>query len=94
MEQPINDTQAASLLCLSVSTLRKDRSVVSRGLNIPFVKMGDRVRYLPSQLEAWMHSRTVNPVQPQQPVEAQPQPVPMPKQQGRRGVGRPRKIQG
>lgn len=53
MQQPIliNEADAAKALGVSVHFLRKDRRTKQR---VPFIKLGDSVRYSPSAIAAAM----------------------------------------
>lgn len=67
MEQLINDVEAAKLLGLGLTSLRRDRCIGSRGLNIPYLKPGGSIRYSPSQLQEWVMARAKNsPATPQE----------------------------
>ncbi len=80
----ISEQEAALILGLSLATIRRDRSKNSRGLGIPFFKIGAKVLYDPAALVDWLEQqRRCGPVQ------HAPQP-----QQPKRGSGRPRKLQG
>ena len=85
MENLIDEFAAAEYLSLSLSTLRKDRS--KPGIKLPYLRVGRAVRYLRSDLEAWVRSQVVNAATqpPVQPVK-QAQPL-----TGKRGPGRPRR---
>jgi excisionase family DNA binding protein len=52
----IDETEAADFLNISPGTLSVWRS--TGRYSIPFVKVGRRVRYRRSDLEAWLQSRT------------------------------------
>jgi predicted DNA-binding transcriptional regulator AlpA len=55
--QPLLTTRAASaLLCLDQRTLERFRVA---GTGPRFVKMGKSIRYRPSDLDAWLATRTV-----------------------------------
>ena len=51
--------QAADYLGLKLATLEAD--VSTRRLSIPFYRLGGRVFYRRSDLEAWLESRRVQP---------------------------------
>jgi predicted DNA-binding transcriptional regulator AlpA len=56
--QPLLTTRAAAeLLCLDQRTLERFRVA---GTGPKFVKMGKSIRYRPSDLEAWLATRTVS----------------------------------
>lgn len=52
----VNETEAATLLNIAKGTLSVWRS--TGRYSIPFVKVGRRVRYRRSDLEAWLDVRT------------------------------------
>lgn len=54
-DQLLNTAQAAELLGLSETTLSTWRS--NRRAEVPYLKIGGRVRYKRSDLEAWVKSR-------------------------------------
>ncbi len=56
----MNREQAAEYLGLSVPTLCQD--VVTHRLKLPYAKLGRRVVYTRSQLDAWLAAKTVNAV--------------------------------
>jgi hypothetical protein len=77
--------EAAAYLLVCVQTLRKDRTF-KHHLKVPFLRIGGRVVYRQSDLDAWLDQQVVNPVAappPKPPAEPKPQPV--------RKPGRPRK---
>ena len=53
----MNNTEAAEYLGVAPQTLTIWRCV--KRYNIPFVKVGSRVRYRKEDLDAWLASRTV-----------------------------------
>lgn len=55
MEQLVNYTEAAALLGLKEPTLRKYTML----RQLPFRKIGTRVLFSPSELEAWANERRV-----------------------------------
>jgi len=55
MERLVNYTEAAELLGLKVPTLRKYAMLRL----LPFRKLGTRVVFSPSELEAWANARRV-----------------------------------
>lgn len=85
MENLIDEFEAAKYLCLSLSTLRKDRS--KPGIKLPYLRVGRAVRYMRSDLETWVRSQVVNNVMPTT-VLAVPSPG---TKAGKRSPGRPRK---
>lgn len=85
MENLIDEFEAAKYLCLSLSTLRKDRS--KPGIKLPYLRVGRAVRYMRSDLESWVRSQVVNNVMPTT-VLAVPSPGTT---AGKRSPGRPRK---
>lgn len=85
MENLIDEFEAAKFLSLSLSTLRKDRS--KPGIKLPYLRVGRAVRYLRSELEAWVRSQVVNHVMPTS-VLALPS---LSVKVGKRSPGRPRK---
>lgn len=52
----LNEREAAEILDASPGTLSVWRS--TDRYNIPFIKVGSKVRYKRSDLEAWLESRT------------------------------------
>jgi len=55
----LNEQQAGAYIGISPGTLSVWRSVNRYG--IPYIKVGHRVRYRKSDLDAWLESRTVIP---------------------------------
>jgi len=59
----IDVEQAAQLLCISVHTLRSDRS--RKNLGVPYILLSSRVvRYDPADLRAWIDARRRQPTAP------------------------------
>lgn len=56
-EHLLNEVEAADFLGVKPNTLSVWRS--TRRYSIPFIKVGARVKYRPSDLQAWLESRTV-----------------------------------
>jgi hypothetical protein len=60
-----NDAQAAERLGIaSGKALAVARS--RRAIDVPFIRIGKRVRYDPAAIEKWLAEHTVNPVQANQ----------------------------
>ncbi len=56
----LNEAQAAEFLQVTPGTLSVWRS--TKRYPIPYLKIGSRVRYRRTDLEQWLRSRTVSPV--------------------------------
>lgn len=82
----MSESDAADMLCISLSTLRRDRAAHGgarhAGQGIPFVRIAGAVRYQREGIIRWIQANTLNPVEDA--PAAQPDPA-------RRGRGRPRK---
>ena len=61
-EKLLNPTETAAILGIAVGTLSVWRC--TRRYDLPYVKSGRRVKYRPSDIEAFITSRTVGSVNP------------------------------
>ena len=59
MEKYINEHEVAEVTSRSVSTLRNERS---RGVGIPYIKIGRSVRYSSTDVSDYMESRKIKTV--------------------------------
>lgn len=59
-DQLLSVEQTAELLCVSVATLNAWRS--NGRHNLPYVRVGNRIRYRLSDLREWLQSRTTTQV--------------------------------
>ena len=93
-EKPVPELEISKMFGLSQTFLQKDR--ISKNLlagknKIPFVKIGQMVRYMPSQVARALADMTV-PAAPPQPPAPYRKPAPTPALPGvKRSRGRPRK---
>ena len=81
----IDEHQAAAFLCVSLSTLRRERA--KPVLGIPLIRIGAAVRYRRQDLTAWVEAQLINPAAPPARYTPPATPLPAPK----RRPGRPRK---
>jgi excisionase family DNA binding protein len=58
MEQLLTIQEAAALLCLAPKTIYQYTSAKK----IPFIKMGNAIRFRASDLEAWIKKHHVEPI--------------------------------
>jgi hypothetical protein len=82
----IDEHAASEFLCVSLSTLRRDRA--SSKLGIPLVRIGAAVRYRRLDLTAWVEAQMKKSAA--QPTQYKSPATPMPAPQ--RQPGRPRKV--
>ena len=90
MEDPnmnlIDEHAASEFLCVSLSTLRRDRANLKLG--IPLVRIGAAVRYRRLDLTAWVEAQMKKSAAP--PTQYMPPATPLPAP--KRRPGRPRKV--
>ena len=93
-EKPVSETEISKMFGLSQTFLQKDRiskNLVAGKNKIPFVKIGQMVRYMPSQVASALAAMTVHQGTPQPPTPyRKPTPTPVPPGV-KRSRGRPRK---
>lgn len=63
MDRLLTTPEAAAYLGMAPATLQNDRS--SHGLGVPYVKLGQAVRYREADLIEWVEQRVVRPGPPQ-----------------------------
>ena len=62
-ERLLNEAEVADWIGSTVSSLRTRRC---RGADVPpAIRVGRAIRYRPSDVEAWLDERTVQPVKPE-----------------------------
>ncbi len=98
MAKLITETELADWFQQSVLTVRRVRTV-NPERHPPFIKIGSSVRYDPTEVVAWLKSRTINSLEtPDQsvspkPKATSPEDVKTPKKEKRPGPGRPSKVE-